>query len=210
MDIETIGKTVGGNFDAVAVDGARALKELRLPSDAAILDVGTGRGNFAIFLALQGYRVLTGEPSADRSHYAGWDWAANAEKVGVKDRIRFQNFDASRMPFEPEAFDAVFFFGVLHHIDEAVRTNVFREALRVSKWNGVVVFLEPRKEMLDRVRVDDPGHPAAANPANYLSGPTIREHRIEGAFMDIFIYRKAASHPTPSYPFRAGLTPKEG
>jgi SAM-dependent methyltransferase len=97
------------------------------------------------------------------------------------------------MPFEPEAFDAVFFFGVLHHIDEAVRTDVFREALRVSKTNGVVVFFEPRKEMLERLWVDDPGHPLAANPLSYLPEEGASEHRIEGTLMDIFIYRKAAN-----------------
>ena len=30
----------------------------------------------------------------------------------------------------------VFFFGVLHHLDEAVRSDVFLEAFRVSKENG--------------------------------------------------------------------------
>jgi SAM-dependent methyltransferase len=109
--------------------------------------------------------------------------------------IRFQAFDASKLPFESEAFDAVFFFGVLHHIDENVRGEVFREGLRVSKEGGAVVFFEPRKEMLERIWVDDPGHPLAANPSDYLPEPRTRGHRIEssvieGALMDIFIYRK--------------------
>ncbi|MBI2687351.1 MAG: class I SAM-dependent methyltransferase [Acidobacteria bacterium] len=193
MDTKAIGKILGPRFDAVPADGARALKELGLAADAAILDVGTGNGNFAIYLASQGYRVLTGEPGTDKSHYAGKDWALNAKKVGVLDNIRFQAFDASKLPFESGAFDAVFFFGVLHHIGENVRSEVFREALRVSKENGAVVFFEPRKEMLERIWVDDPGHPLAANPSNYLPGRRTREHRIEGSLMDIFIYRKAAA-----------------
>jgi SAM-dependent methyltransferase len=196
MDTKAIGKILGPRFDAVSEDGARALKELGLPLDAAILDVGVGNGNFAIYLASQGYRVLTGEPGTDKSHYAGKDWALNAKKVGVLDNIRFEAFDASKLPFESEAFDAVFFFGVLHHIEEKVRSEVFREALRVSKANGVVVFFEPRKEMLERLWVDDPGHPLAANPSNYLPGQRTREHRIEGSSMDIFIYKKAATPPS--------------
>jgi SAM-dependent methyltransferase len=193
VDTKAIGKILGPRFDAVSADGARALKELGLPADAAILDVGTGSGNFAIYLASEGCQVLTGEPSTDQSHYAGRAWASNAEKAGVRDHIRFEAFDASRLPFESEAFDAVFFFGVLHHIDEEVRSKVFREALRVSKETGVVVFFEPRKEMLDQIRVDDPGHPPAVNPSTYLPHQEIQEHRIEGSFMDIFIYRKAAT-----------------
>lgn len=191
MKTNAIGEILGSRFEAVSADGARALNELGLPADAKILDVGTGKGYFAIYLASQGYQVLTGEPGTDKSHYAGKDWAINAKKVGVLDNIRFEAFDAGKLPFESEAFDSVFFFGVLHHIDENIRTDVFREALRVSKENGAVVFFEPRKEMLERIWVDDPSHPLAVNPSNYLHDPTTREHRIEGSFMDIYIYRKA-------------------
>ena len=195
MDTKAIGKILGPRFNVISEDGARALKELELPADAAILDVGTGNGNFAIYLASQGYQVLTGEPSTDKSHYAGRDWALNAKKVDVLGNIRFEAFDASKLPFESEAFDAVFFFGVLHHIDENVRNEVFDEALRVSKEKGVVVFFEPRKEMLEKIWVDDPGHPLAANPSDYLRDQTTREHRIEGSLMDIFIYKNAATFP---------------
>lgn len=197
MDSKAIGKILGSRFDGVSEDGARALKELRLPADAAILDVGTGNGNFAIYLASQGYQVLTGEPSMDKTRYAGKNWALNAKKVGVLDSIRFEAFDASNLPFRSEAFDAVFFFGVLHHIDEKVRGAVFREALRVSKENGVVVFFEPRKKMLERIWVDDPTHPLAANPSIYLPDPRSCERRIEGSLMDIFIYQKGASARGP-------------
>ena len=193
MDTKAIGKILGPKFDAVSGDGQRALQELGLPPDAAILDVGTGNGNFAIYLASQGFQVLTGEPSTDRSHYAGKDWALNAKRAGVLDKIRFQAFDACKLPFESEAFDAVFFFGVLHHVSEHLRRDVFREALRVSKQGGVVVFFEPRKEMLERLWVDDPSHPLAANPSNYLPDQNIHEHRIEGSFMDIFIYTKTVA-----------------
>jgi SAM-dependent methyltransferase len=177
MDTKVMAKILGPRFDAVSEDGGRALKELRLPPDAAILDVGTGNGNFAIYLASQGYQVLTGEPSTDRSHYAGKDWALNAKKVGVLDKIRFEAFDASKLPFESEAFDAVFFFGVLHHVSEHLRGDVLREALRVSKQNGAVVFFEPRMEMLQRLWADDPGHPLAANPSDFY--PTRASVHIE-------------------------------
>ena len=178
---------------AVSGDGALALKELKLPADAAILDIGTGSGNFAIYLASQGYRVLTGEPASDKSHYAGRDWALNAQRAGVLDKIRFESFAADRLPFEPEAFDAVFFFGVLHHIDECVRSEVFREAMRVAKETGVIVFFEPTKAMVEKLRVADPGHPPAAKPSDYCTGASVVEQRIAGSMMDIFIYRKAGA-----------------
>ena len=163
---------------AVGEDGARALQELALPADAAILDVGTGNGKFAIWLATQGFRVLTGEPATDTTHYAGRDWAANAEEAGVRDRIHFEHFDASDMPF-----------GVMHHVDESIRGDVFREALRVVKKDGSVVFFEPRKALLEKMWESDPGHPHAADPSDYLPDPNVQEQRIEGSRMDVFIYR---------------------
>jgi ubiquinone/menaquinone biosynthesis C-methylase UbiE len=191
MDTQAISKIIGGNFDVVAKDGARALQELGLALDAKILDVGTGKGYFAIYLASQGYQVLTGEPKTDTSRYAGQAWAESAEKVGVGDRIRFEHFEASRMPFESERFDAVFFFGVLHHIEEAVRRDVMREALRVAKKDGAVVFCEPRKEMLERIWVDDPGHPLAASPGAYVEDSSVREKKVEGEFTDVYVcYKK--------------------
>src|SRR6476661_5379352 len=108
MNTYAIGEILGSRFEAVSADGARALNELGLPADAKILDVGTGKGYFAIYLASQGYQVLTGEPGTDKSHYAGKDWAINAKKVGVLDNIRFEAFDAGKLPFESEAFDSVF------------------------------------------------------------------------------------------------------
>jgi ubiquinone/menaquinone biosynthesis C-methylase UbiE len=183
---------LGPRFAAVAGDGALALAELGLTPESAILDVGTGSGNFAIFLAMQGFRVLTGEPATDQSMYAGRDWESLAEKAGVRDRIRFESFDASALPFETGSFDAVFFFGVLHHIAEESRVDVLREALRVAKPSGgAVVFLEPKEEMLRRVRVDDSGHPEAADPSLYLrDAGMVREQRISGSLMDAFLYRR--------------------
>ena len=164
MDHKALTEILGPRFEIVTRDGALALRELKLAARATVLDVGTGAGNFAIFLASHGFGVVTGEPETDTTRYARQDWASRARQAGVADRIHFEAFDAARMPFAPETFDAVFFFGVLHHIDEAVRTDVVREALRVARTDGAVVFFEPRKEMLEKLWVDDPHHPPRRRP----------------------------------------------
>ncbi len=189
MDSKEIGKILGQRYEFTATDGAIALKELDLPAGAQVLDVGTGGGYFAIFLASQGLDVLTGEPSTDTSEYAKKDWDVNAEKAGLRDKIRFEHFDASQMPYKSDSFDAVFFFGVLHHIDENVRGDVFREALRVAKKGGAVVFFEPQPKTLEMMWAEYPDHPPAANPSDYLADTNINLQKCEGSLMDIFIYQ---------------------
>lgn len=191
MSVGEMSQLLGPNFEFVANDGALALEKLNLTAKSQILDIGTGSGNFAIYLASRGYDVLTGEPSDDRTQYARRDWAANAEKAGLLDKIRFQNFDAEDLPFDSETFDAVFFFGVLHHIPEVIRNSAIREALRVTKRSGVLVIFEPKIELLKQIWANDPDHPLAANPSIYLSDPSISELRIDGSKMDIFMYFKS-------------------
>ncbi|MCC6588108.1 MAG: hypothetical protein IT168_15550 [Bryobacterales bacterium] len=74
MSAATAADTMGPRYGIVATDGARALKELNLAPGAAVLDVGTGSGNFAIFMASEGFEVTTGEPATDESMYARRDW----------------------------------------------------------------------------------------------------------------------------------------
>jgi ubiquinone/menaquinone biosynthesis C-methylase UbiE len=180
---------LGPIFEHIAADGLVALAALGLPPGAKVLDVGTGVGNFAIFLALQGFDVLTGEPATDTSRYAGHDWQANARAVGVAAHIAFQAFNAAQMPFDPNSFGAVFFYGVLHHIDQAERAAVLREALRVAGPGGAVTIFEPTQDTLRQIWSHDPGHPLAASPALYTAGLDVSERRLAGRRMDIFIYR---------------------
>lgn len=149
MNRKEISRILGPKFESMLGDCVLALDDLRLSKDAAILDIGTGKGYCAISLASQGFQVITGEPSTDTSRYAGQAWSQNAEKIGVRDKISFQAFDATHLTFESATFDAVFLFGVLHHVDEHDRNDVFSEALRVAKESGVVVFFEPRRKMVE-------------------------------------------------------------
>ncbi len=192
MNTDKASEILSPAFKAIASDAATVLAMLELPASAAVLDVGTGEANFAIYLALEGFEVITGEPATDSSQYANKPWEDSARKLGVRDRIRFDAFDASDMPYSTDAFDAVFFFGVLHHVEEKLRDAVLRESLRVAKNNGAVVFFEPKPETLERVWQTDPSHPEAADPSRYAPEGAKLESKTTGSLMDIYIYRQGA------------------
>jgi 2-polyprenyl-3-methyl-5-hydroxy-6-metoxy-1,4-benzoquinol methylase len=147
-------------------------------------------GYFAIVLALNGYNVLTGEPESDNSVYAKRDWLSNAQKVGVDHLIEFKAFDAEDTSFDDSTFDAVFFFGVLHHVDERSRAQVLRESVRISRPHGVICFLEPNQNGMKIAKEFEPSHPEAANPSEYAQGLGLSLQRKEGNFFDSFIFQK--------------------
>ena len=70
MNLNTAKEVLGKEFAFTADFVNEIIQNLNLPKNARILDIGTGMGNMAIMLALNGYKVLTGEPETDDSIYA--------------------------------------------------------------------------------------------------------------------------------------------
>jgi ubiquinone/menaquinone biosynthesis C-methylase UbiE len=193
LDIDQAKEMLGKQFSLVYDDAKTIIDYLQLPHHAKVLDVGTGHGFSAITLALHGYAVVTGEPEADDSIYARQDWQSNAQKAGVDHLIKFKAFEAQDMPFEDNTFDGIFFFGVLHHIDEKIRGNVLREMVRIAKPKAVICFFEPNEEGMKMVRKHYASHPEAAGPRQYFQGLKVTLQEMKGGFFDAFIFTKAAN-----------------
>jgi 2-polyprenyl-3-methyl-5-hydroxy-6-metoxy-1,4-benzoquinol methylase len=191
MDMRQAKEILGTHFSVIAEDVAPIIDTLQLPTDASILDVGTGMGYLSIILALHGYKVLTGEPDSDTSVHAKRDWLTNAQKVQVDQLITFRSFDAEALPFADHSFDAIFFLGVLHHIEEPLRIRVLQDSFRTSRPNGVVCFFEPNLQGIEMARKHDPSHPEAADPSIYSPELDWSVHKDHGNFFDIFVFQKA-------------------
>jgi hypothetical protein len=147
----------------------------------AILDVGTGNGNFAIYLASQGFQVLTGEPSTDRSHYAGRDWALNAKKAGswTKFALRLSMRATCRLSQKPLMRSSSSAFSIMSvNISEATCS-----AKRCGSQNST--------ERLSFLSLEWKRFRYFGLMIQATRSQRTLEHRIEGSFMDIFIYKKA-------------------
>lgn len=165
MDIKEIKKKLGGEFSFLFDFIYSIVKDLGLKKDAKILDVGTGQGRMAIILALNDYKVITGEPEGDDPAYAQQNWLAKAKKVNVDHLISFKYFEAEKLPFEDKYFDAIFSMGALHHIGD--KATAFTEFSRTLKLNGKLCIFEPRPRLIEIIRKEQPSHPDAEDPRDY-------------------------------------------
>jgi 2-polyprenyl-3-methyl-5-hydroxy-6-metoxy-1,4-benzoquinol methylase len=127
-----------------------------LQPEMKVLEVGSGVGTEAVFLAMRGM------------HVTGVDLSETAVKLGNKlaefygVNVNFVQGDATNLPFDKE-FDVVCDQGVFHHLTDGERDTYARSIHKVLKPNGLYVLRcfsdkipggpQPRrissKEMLD-------------------------------------------------------------
>ena len=150
------------------------------------VDVGTGKGRMAITLALNNYKVLTGEPESDNSEYAKQDWLEDAKKVKVDHLITFKPFNAEKMPFEDKLFDAIFIMGALHHIDDKIST--IKECIRTAK--KVICIFEPTSKGIKIIRKEFPTHPDAVDPRDYTQNFPLLVEIKKNFMFNAFIFKK--------------------
>jgi ubiquinone/menaquinone biosynthesis C-methylase UbiE len=188
MDIKQVKKILGTEFSFLFDVINPVVQDLNLDKDAKILDVGTGKGRMAIILALNNYKVLTGEPESDDSDYAKQDWLLDAKKANVDHLITFEPFNAEKMPFEDNYFDAIFIMGALHHIDQPA--SAFKECVRVVKISGYICVIEPTHRGIRIIRKEFQTHPDAVDPRDYIQNFPLSVEIKKNFMFNAFIFKK--------------------
>lgn len=112
-----------------------------VPLKAKVLDLGCGPGTSTFALATRIPRP---------GHLTGLDLSSGmieiAQATHQKDwshleHLRFEQGDATHLPYADQSFDLVFGHSFLYLVDDPVA--VLREVARVLKNNGQAVFMEP-------------------------------------------------------------------
>ncbi len=110
---------------------AELAKLAGLTADMSVLDVGSGVGGPARFLAATYGGPVTGidlsEPFLDAAHYL-------TERTGQSELVSFETDSAMELPFEDGHFDVVLLQHVAMNISD--RARLYREIRRVLKLRG--------------------------------------------------------------------------
>jgi SAM-dependent methyltransferase len=134
---ETYGEDIGQNSWTTAEEYDTFHRWLDLAPRAHVLEVASGSGGPALYLARSHDCRLTGIDISEEGVNAARQAALAAQ---VDADFRFANVD-DHLPFEAQSFDAVMCIDAMNHFRD--RLHVLKECHRVLKAGGRVLFTDP-------------------------------------------------------------------
>ena len=116
-----------------------------------ILEVGTGKGHFALILAQEGYRFTSVDISEEEQKFA----KLNLRYFGLEKFVDFRIENAEHLSFQDRTFDVIFSINTLHHLINPF--TVIDELIRIVTFEGKIILSDFTKEGL---RIIDKIHQA--------------------------------------------------
>ena len=136
---ETFGQDIGQNSWTTVEEYDRFISWLDLRSEHHVLEVASGSGGPARYLASSVNCRVTGIDANEAGVATATLSVANSNQA---DRITFEVADAnSRLPFEDNSFDALLCIDSMNHFPD--RLKVFQEWRRVLRPGRRAVFTDP-------------------------------------------------------------------
>jgi cyclopropane fatty-acyl-phospholipid synthase-like methyltransferase len=135
---EAFGEDLGQSSWLTAPEWLEFADLLGIGRDSEVLEVGSGSGGPAVYLAAKLGCKITG---VDINEHGISNARTLAQSRGVADRARFEAVDAGRpLPFPADHFDAIVSNDAMCHI--AGRPAVLRDWRRILKPGGRVLFTD--------------------------------------------------------------------
>jgi cyclopropane fatty-acyl-phospholipid synthase-like methyltransferase len=134
--LETYGEDFGQTSWTTADEYREIARALELRGESNVLEIGCGAGGCAIFFAeTAGCRVTGLDVNSEGISGAN----ALARGKGLSNQLSFRQCDVSKgIPFEPDAFDAVYSNDAFCHFVD--RPGLFRECFRILKPRARMIF----------------------------------------------------------------------
>ena len=135
---DAFGEDIGQSSWVTAAEWLRFADHVRAREEAHVLEVGSGSGGPAVYLAAaRGCRVT----GVDINEHGIRNGERLASARGVADRVAFRLVDAGKpLPFPDHSFDAVLSNDAMCHIPN--RLEVLRDWHRVLRPGGRVLFTD--------------------------------------------------------------------
>jgi SAM-dependent methyltransferase len=136
---ETYGDDIGQNSWITTGEYDRLLPLLSLTAESHVLEIASGSGGPALYMARSTGARVTGLDVNENGVATANELAVRA---GLGDRVRFQAADANaRLSFADNSFDAVICMDSMNHLLD--RALVLREWQRVLRPGGRAMFTDP-------------------------------------------------------------------
>lgn len=150
-----------------------------LPLNGTLVEIGTGKGHFALCLARHGHRFISIDVNA-----ADQDMARmNLRYYGWGSLADLRLADAERLPLADASVDAVVSVNVVHHLAQPVRAA--SEMLRVLKSTGKIVLSDFTEEGM-----------ALVNRCHTLEGKTHDSYRRQMDVLRSYFDERGIRHRT--------------
>lgn len=122
------------------------------PISGNILEVGTGKGHFALILAREGYRFTSIDISEEEQRLA----KLNLKYFGLEDFVDLRVENAGHLSFEDKSFNVIFSVNTIHHLENPFK--VMDELARVITPEGKIVlsdFTRDGFDILDKIHAQE-------------------------------------------------------
>jgi SAM-dependent methyltransferase len=136
---ETFGVDIGQNSWLTVDEYERWLPWLNLGANDHVLEVASGSGGPAVYMARTTGCRVTGIDANESGVATASGMAATSDLAA---RVRFQVADATaRLPFDDDTFDALLCIDSMNHFPD--RLSVWKEWCRVLRPGGRALFTDP-------------------------------------------------------------------